>query len=130
MSRAPEKFSCACAEISEKHGLDALEAVVNFASQRLHENASQRQGDKGDEGQEWADAEEEKQRAYREQDGIGAIHDGGAQQHADGVEVIGHPGHDVAGAVLVVIRSGLFFQLAEEVVAEVQFRCRGRCRSE
>ena len=58
--------------------------------------------------------------AGKEQHGVGRIHDGRTQQHADRVQVVGHASHDVAGAMVVVVRGRLFFELGEEVVAEIE----------
>ena len=51
---------------------------------------------------------------------VGGVHDGRAEELADGVEVIGGARHDVAGAVGVVEAGRLAFEVGEEVVAEVE----------
>ena len=45
----------------------------------------------------------------------------GTEELADGVEVVGGAGHDVAGAVGLVERGGLALEIGEDVVAEVVF---------
>src|SRR5262249_40598884 len=55
-----------------------------------------------------------------EHDGIGRIHDRGAQQVADGVQVIGGLGHDVAGAVALVVGVGEALQVREQVISQVE----------
>ncbi len=44
----------------------------------------------------------------------------GAEQHADGVEVVGGAGHDVAGAGALVEAEVEGFEMAEEIVAQVE----------
>ena len=63
--------------------------------------------------------------AAGEDDGVGAVHDGRAEELADGVEVVGGAGHDVAGAVGVVEAGRLAFEVGEEVVAEVELDLAG-----
>ncbi len=53
-------------------------------------------------------------------DGVCRIHDGRAKQLAHGVQIIGGAGHDVAGAVRVIEAERLPFQVAEEIVAQVE----------
>ena len=101
-------------------GLDALEAVVNPAAEVLHQDAGQRHGRPGDQGEPGADAQQEKQRAHGEEDGVGAVHQRRAEQHAHGIQIIGQPGHDVAGAIALIEARVLLFQLAKEVVAQVE----------
>ena len=57
---------------------------------------------------------------HGEEDGIGAVHEGRAEQLAHGIEVVGQPGHDVAGAIALVEAGVLPFEVAEEVVAQVE----------
>ena len=64
--------------------------------------------------------QQEEQGADGEQDRIGAVHDGRAEQHAHGVEVVGEAGHDVAGAIALIEAGILLFQVAEQVVAKVE----------
>ena len=108
-----------------EHGLDALEALVDLAAHDLHENAGERQRDEGGEGEHGADAQQEVEREDGEEDGVRAVHDAGTEEHADGVEVVGHARHDVAGAALLVVLGGLLLKLQEEVVAEVEFDVAG-----
>ncbi len=102
-------------------GLDALEAVVNLAAEVLDEDAGQRHGRQRDQREIGADAQHEEERKDGEEDGIGAVHERRAQQHAHGVQVVGHAGHDVAGAIALVEAGVLDLELAEEVVAQVEF---------
>ena len=44
----------------------------------------------------------------------------GPEQHAHGVQVVGHAGHDVAGAVALIETRVLQLQLAEEIVAQIE----------
>jgi hypothetical protein len=61
------------------------------------------------------------QREDGEEDGVGAVHERRAQQHAHGIQVVGHAGHDVAGAIaLIEARVLLLFEVTEEVVAHVE----------
>ena len=108
-----------------EHGLDALEALVDLAAQNLHEDAGERQRGERGQSKHGADAQQEVEREDGEQDGVRAVHDAGAEEHADGVEVVGHARHDVAGAALLVVLGGLLFELQEEIVAEVEFDVAG-----
>ena len=65
-------------------------------------------------------ADHVRQRGGGEDDGVGAVHDGRAEQLAHGVQVVGRPRHDVAGAVLLEEARRLRFEVREEVVAEVE----------
>ena len=68
-----------------------------------------------------ADGEHEDQRARGEHDGVGGVHDCRAQQHADGVKVVGGAGHDVAGAGALIEAVGKPLQMREQIVAQVEF---------
>ena len=103
-----------------KAGLDALEAVVDSGSEVLNEDAGDGHGRQRDQGQIRADAEHEEQRADGEENGIGGVHEGWAEQHAHCLQVVGHAGHDVAGAVTLIEARVLLFQVDEEVVAQVE----------
>src|SRR5579871_6252120 len=93
--------------------MDAIAEVLN-------EDGGGRHRDKGEEGQLGADAIHEGQRGGHEDDRVGAVHDGGTEELADGGEVVGGARHDVAGAVGVVEDGGLSFKICEEIVAEVE----------
>ena len=56
-----------------------------------------------------------------EHHGVGGVHDARADQHAHGVQVVGHAGHDVAGAGALVVAVGEALEVGEQVVAEVEF---------
>ena len=60
-----------------------------------------------------------------QKDGVDAVHEPGAEHHAHGVEVVGHAGHHVAGAVALIEAGILAFEFAEEVVAEVELDVAG-----
>ena len=83
-------------------GLDALEPVVNFAAEILDDDAGRRHGRERYKRQVGADAQHEEKRKDAEEDGIGAVHERRAEQHAHRVQVVGHAGHDVAGAIALV----------------------------
>ncbi len=84
----------------------------------MHGSSGQR--DEGEEGQLGADAVHEGQRGTGEDQRVGAVHDRWAEELADGVQVVGGAGHDVAGAVGVVVAGRLPFKVGEEVVAQVE----------
>ena len=106
-------------------GLDALEALVDAVAEELDEEAGQRHRSPGQQGQPGADAQQEEERADGEEDRVGRVHQGRAEQHADRVEVVGHAGHDVAGAVVLIEAGVLGLELAEEVVAQVELDLAG-----
>jgi hypothetical protein len=54
------------------------------------------------------------------QAGVRAHHDGDADQHAHGVEVGREPRHEVADAVVVVVRGVEPGEVVEQVVADVE----------
>ncbi len=108
-----------------EHGLDALEPAVNTVAEVLDEDRGGWHGDEGEERQLGADAVHEGQRGGHEDDGVGAVHDRGAEQLADGVEIVSGASHDVARAVGVVEDGGLALEVAEEVVAEVELDLAG-----
>jgi len=121
---AGEVLLCLGGDVGE-HGLDALEAAVDAIAEVLDEDRGGRHGNEGEEGELGADAVHEGQRGGHEDDGVGAVHDGGAEELADGVEVVGGAGHDVAGAVGVKEDGRLALEVAEEVVAEIEFDLAG-----
>ena len=117
---AGEIFLGAGGDVGE-HGLDALEALMDAAAEVLDDDAGDGQGQEGDQRELGADGQHEDEGSDGEDQGVGRIHDGGAEQHADGVEVVGGAGHDVAGAVALVVGVGETLKVGEEVVAEVEF---------
>src|SRR5580658_630803 len=104
-----------------KHGLNALEALVNAASEILDDYAGYGQRQKGEERQLRADGQHKSQRSGGGNNGVGRIHDRRAQQHTDGVEVVGGAGHDVAGAVALIVGVREALEVREQVVAQIEF---------
>ncbi len=119
-ARAGKVFLGARGNIGEA-GLDALEALVNAAPEILDDNRHHGQRRKRVQRQARAGVVHEDQRADGEDDGIGRVHDRRAQQVADGVQVIGRARHDVAHAHALIVRIRKLFEVAEEVVAQVEF---------
>ena len=103
-----------------EHGLDALEAAMDALAEGLHQHRRERQRADGAQRQLRADADHERQRGRGEDEAVGRVHDGRAEQLADGVQVVGGARHDVAGAVGVVEAGGLALEVGEEVVAQVE----------
>ena len=101
-------------------GLNALEALVNLASDILHEDAGQRHGRQRHQREPGTDAQHENQRKNAQENGVRAVHEPRTEQHAHRVQVVGHARHDVAGAIALVEARVLRFQLAEQVVAQVE----------
>jgi len=106
-------------------GLDALKAVVNSVAEVLDQDAGQRHGRQSHQGEPGADTQQKIQGEYGEEDRVGAVHEGRAEQHADGIQVVGHAGHHVAGAVALIEARILLFEMAEEIVANVEFDLAG-----
>src|SRR5450759_1731209 len=104
-----------------EHGLDALETLVNLAAEVLYHDADHGQWQKGEQGKPGADAQHEHQSARGEHHGVGAAHDAGPCQHAHRVEVVGGPGHDVAGAGALIKAVRQPLQMGEQVVAQIEF---------
>src|SRR5208282_385298 len=104
-----------------EHGLNAFEALVNAAAEILYDDAGNGQRQKSVEGQLGADGEHEAESAGGEDDGVGRVHDGGAEQHPDRVQVVGGAGHNVARAVALVVGVGEALKVREQVVAQIEF---------
>jgi hypothetical protein len=79
-----------------------------------------RHGRQRDQRQKGADAQHIVERAHRKEDRVGAVHERRTKHHAHGIQVVGHPGHDVAGAVALVEARILALQVKEEVVAQIE----------
>ena len=94
---------------------------MNAAAKILDEDAGDGEGSEGDQRELGADGEHEAEGAGGEDERVGRVHDGRAEEHADGVEVVGGAGHDVAGAVALVVGVGEALEVGEEVVAEIEF---------
>src|SRR5665213_2890919 len=101
-------------------GLDALKAAMDALAEGLHEDRGERKRTDGAERELWTDANHEGKGRGGEDEAVGGIHDGGAEELTDGVEVIGGARHDVAGAVRMVIPGGLAGEVLEHVVAEIE----------
>ncbi len=108
-----------------KHRLDLLEPLVNQSAEVLHHDAHRRQWQEGVERQLGTDREHEGQGTGGKHDRVRGIHDSRAQQHADGVQVVGRPGHDVAGAGALVVGVRKAFQVLEQIVAQVKLDLAG-----
>ena len=121
---AGEVFLSLGGDVGE-HGLDALEPAVDAVAEVLDEDRGGGHGDEGEERQLGADAVHEGQRGGHKDDSVGAVHDRWAEELADGVEVVGGAGHDVARAVGVVEDGRLAFEVAEEIVTEVELDLAG-----
>ena len=100
--------------------MNAFEALVNAASEILNNDAGDGQGQKSVEGELGADGEHEAESARGEDQCVGRVHDGGAEQHTDCVQVVGGAGHDVTGAVALVVGVGETLEVREQVVAQIE----------
>ncbi len=87
----------------------------------LHNNAGDGQRRKSIQGEFRADLPHKDQRNGGKYQRICRIHNGRPKQHAHRIQVIGRPGHDVAGAVLLVVRIGKRFKMAKHVIAQIVF---------
>ena len=103
-----------------EHSLDALEALVNAAAESLDDDADGRQWEECVERQPGADRDHECQRASGVDDRVGRIHDRGAKQHADRVQIVGGARHDVARAMALVVGIRQAFEAREKIVAQVE----------
>ena len=120
MRRAPEKFSWAWALMSENMAWMRSKRLWMRAPNCCTRMDARGERDEGDEGEPRAEAIHLGQRGEHEQKRIGRVHDGRAEKLADGGEVVGGAGHDVAGAVGLVELGGLALEVGEDVVAEVE----------
>ena len=117
--RAGEVFLRASADVAEL-GLNALEAPVNERAEVLHDDAGEGQRQKSPQRELGADAHHEIERGGGEDHGVGRIHDARTQQHAHRVQVVGGSRHDVAGARALVEAGVERFQMAEQMIAQVE----------
>src|SRR5215831_15449808 len=93
---------------------------MNLAAKVLHDNAEDREWQEGEECQLWADTEHKRQRSRREDNRVCGVHDARADEHAYGIQVVGDPRHDVAGAGLLVIPVRKSLEMREKVVAQIK----------
>ncbi len=93
---------------------------MNLVSEVLHKDAGYRRGRQGYKREIGADVEQKKQRAHREHNRIGAVHDRGPQQHAHRVQIVGEAGHDIAGPIALIESRILLFKMAEKVITQVK----------
>jgi len=93
--------------------LHALEAFMDLAAEILHHDAENGQRQEGIQGQPGTDTQHEHQRNGSENHRIGGIHDSRADKHANRIQVVRHPGHDVAGTGSLKIAVGEVFQMQE-----------------
>ena len=121
---AREIFLGAGRDVGE-HGLNAFEAFVNAAPEILDDNTGDGQRQKGVEGELGADGQHEAQSAGGEDDGVGRVHDGRAEQHPNRVQVVGGAGHNVARAVALIVGIGEAFEVGKEVVAQIELNIAG-----
>ena len=103
-----------------EHGLNAFEAFVDAAAESLDHDADGGQRQERVEREPGADGDHEGQRARGVDDGVRRVHDRGAEQHADRVQVIGGARHDVAGAMALVVGVGKAFETREQIVAQIE----------
>ncbi len=101
-------------------GLDALEACVDAAAEVLHQDAGERHGRQRHQREIGTDAQQEEQREDGKKERVGAVHQARTEQHAHGVQVVGHARHQVAGAIALIEVCILLFQLSEEIVAQIE----------
>ena len=112
-------FLCLRGDLREA-GLDALEAVVDSVAEVLHQDAGQRHRRQCHKCKPGAQVQQEIQSEDSEEDRVRAIHEGRAEQHSDGIKIVGQPGHDVAGAVALIEARVLPLQVEEQVVTQVK----------
>ncbi len=91
---------------------------MNAASESLNHNAHQRQREKGVEREPGTDRDHEGERARGIDERVGRIHDGGAEQHTDRVQVVGGARHDVARPMALVVGVRQAFESLKKIVAE------------
>ncbi len=96
-------------------------SFLNPSSKVLHYNAGQRQRHEGIKRQPRTGLPHKEQGQHGEDQRVRRVHDRRPQQHADGIQIVGGAGHDVAGAVSLVIRVRKRFQVREEVIAQLVF---------
>jgi len=102
MRRAPEKFSCARAEV-------------------LDQNAGRGQREKRIEREARTERNHEGQRQSHQHGCVGRIHDRRAQQIAHRAQIVGSAGHNVAGAVALIVGVAEAFEAREQIVAQIEF---------
>ena len=93
---------------------------MNASAESLDHDAHRRQRQERVKREPGTDGDHEGQRARGVDEGVGRVHDGGAEQHADRVQVVGGARHNVAGAVTLVVGVRKDFQTREQIVAQVE----------
>src|SRR5262249_12705964 len=108
-----------------KHGLYALEAVVDLAAEKDDGETHQGRGKNGQKCEAPIGRPHHHDGQDEGEAGLGPIHDAGTEHHADGVEVVGGAGHDVAGAMTGVEITGEIHQMRKQIVAQVELDVAG-----
>ena len=108
-----------------EHGLDALEALMNLAAKILNHDADHGQRQECVKRKAMADVQHENQGESREHNCVSCVHKTRAQQHAHGIQIIRGLCHDVARACALIKAVGKTFEVAEHIVAKVEFNLAG-----
>src|SRR5262249_8887456 len=119
-ARAGEVFLGASRDL-RKLRLDLFKTLMDLEAKILHDDAGQGQRREGIKGETGADLPHEDQGHGGKNQRVRRVHDRRPQQHADGVQVIGGTGHDVAGAVLLVVGIRERLQMTKNIIAQVVF---------
>ena len=88
--------------------LDLGEQCVDALAEELGGERHQRHGHESEQGEAAVDPRHEEERAGGGEEGVGAVHDRRAAEHADRLEVVGRPRHQVAGGVVWKKPGGCF----------------------
>ncbi len=87
---------------------------------RITADADQRRGNQAEQGKPPIHAPHHADQKERGEEGLGEVHDAGAEHHADGVEIVGGARHDVAGAVFRVEVLRERDDMGEQIVAQIE----------
>ena len=94
---------------------------MNAAAEGLNDDADGGQRQKSEQRQLRVDRDHERQRAGGVDNRVGRVHDRRAEQHPDGIQIVGRARHNVAGAIALVVRITQAFKAREQIVPQVEF---------
>ncbi len=109
--------------------LDLLESLVDGAAEELDRQRHERQRNQAKQRQPGVDRDHQRQGDDEPQQRVRRVHHRRADHHAHGIQIVGGPRHQVAGAVRLEIGERQPLEMREEVVAHVVLDVRATRRS-
>ena len=100
--------------------LDGLEAFVDGFADHVDQNRERRQRDEGQQRETPVERQHQRDDRDEREHGVRQVHERGPDHHAHGVQVVGGPRHQVAGAIALEVAGLQALQRREEVVTQVE----------